>query len=507
MKANIQSVPSAGRELLVRRGVARLIDGVWQFPIALLLWTTVRESADLHIGWVVGIMALCASCTHVIGESVLVWAFGTTPGKASMRLQVRDRATGTKPSLRSSLLRALKTAFLGMGGWVAPLIPILATWTGAAIFRGTSLPWERGGEATCVVSDSCRLSTTTTAWLLATSVTLAVGAWPSLSLGALDRAADKDRGADISRTVSGQWSWFNPMTGQQLVLRSDWRVVDEWLLVRSRSYEVRFALGSGLENQVRLRFTWRVLNNKLDSCFSSGADLESEGLTVLAVRRGASTEEGCTALGGRVTAQGITRGESYSAPLAGGRAELMVYQHYSAGNVSAREEVRELYQLLALQLKGVSIDERGLKKYFWRSGLTNEAMQIPGNWGPSTSSSASNGELHEFSKTPATTNRKPTRDYVTVRGVRGSRARTGLEEHVLKTWDSGGHIADAPTKSVLANGDILYAGIHKGTDMKVLLRQGQKSAWQVTWGNPNSEKPAETVEQHEVLAGILPTLK
>lgn len=75
-------------------------------------------------------------------EALLLSRYGTTPGRALLRLQVRLRETGSLPSFRQALGRSFYVFVLGVALWL-PLVSLLAmTWWRIHLLRKGSTPWD-----------------------------------------------------------------------------------------------------------------------------------------------------------------------------------------------------------------------------------------------------------------------------------------------------------------------------------------------------------------------------
>jgi uncharacterized RDD family membrane protein YckC len=499
----LASTPST---LLVRRMLARALDALWQLPFGVWLWYALDASANLHIGWSLLSAALGVSCVQAVGEAILIWTFGTTPGKALAKLKVRSQEGAASLTFQAALLRSLKVVTWAMAFWMLPLTLLSSAWTIVQIRRGRPVAWERGGEATRVESESSGFKTVVAAWMVAASIPFLAGLWPALQLArSTVSQLESPLSRDVSRGIAGQWLWLHPGSGETLQLDSQWRLVSESFRLDRGQFHATFAHGKGFENVVKVNLNLRPLIAGRP-CAVADLDFEEEQLTAIQEEETRiASRQACVVRGGAATAAGIRRGEATVIALDGAALHSVV--HTYGGDGASRAEVVKLSQWFIAQVARLSIADGTLDKYYWRNELTGAVAVIPGSWALREMEVRKIGTVtYTFAKWRGRRGYLASKDSVAVIGLPKS-GRIEVEEELARRFSEGIANGSQVTKRQYAAGDHGYEIVNKeGQRSRMLLRDGRRFSWFLVWANNESNDELLEPDSHQLLNALSATL-
>jgi uncharacterized RDD family membrane protein YckC len=488
-----------------RRVVARLLDALWQVPAGILVWGVAAQLSGLHWSWLLVVTALAVSCVQILGETLLIWGLATTPGKAIMGLQVVDPETNNPPDFRIALLRAMKVTAWGMAFWLGPFtlaVVAIGLWR---LSTGGKTPWERGGESTVVRAISSGVGRHLAAWLTGISIAFLACIGPLLMLTG-EASTSTELSQDLRRSISGQWLWLHPLTGNTLTLDARWRLVNEYRSFRTARYEATFAYGEGTGNRVKLEVEWNSLWNG-SLCSYGEFDLESIGLVIVETGRSddEATRVACTVRGAGIIADAIVFGQARALRKGESSSVYRVLFTHTGDQASVSETVEGLANQLIAEAGLVESAGGILSRHFWRNGLTGKVAELPGNW-ELDRMSVTGGEIVSYIFVRRSKQyRQADKDGVLISGLPKANApefETAIQVGIKKLGDGDAQKIMGPT----AEGDSLYTLHDKGVEGRVIVRNGKHHFWFLMWFNTESGTPPGSLEQHELLSRLLPTL-
>jgi len=489
-----------------RRIVARLVDGIWQIPVGIVVWYVTVQLTDLPWRWGLVATAVAVSCIQIVGETFLVWGLGTTPGKAAVGLRVCEEETGELPGFRAALLRAMKVVTWGMGFWLGPLALALATGSFWRLSTARSMPWERGGEGTAIRAMPSSAGRQLTAWVVGGSMMLLASMGPLLMLtGTASTSATLSQ--DLRRSISGQWLWLNQLSGSLVTLDSRWRLVNERINFPRGYYEVKFAFGEGDANVVKLSVEWKRPSQSL--CINGELDLQEMGFVV--IQTGNFHDERkqtrCKVYGGSVHGDTVVFGKVDT--FLKGKAGSAVYKVFSSTAQTSSYATEAVESLAARLLNEAGPFEDGngnLDRYFWRNGLTGEVAQLPGDWMLHETVVAEGDYVtYTFNRWSGVGANYQTKDLAYVGGL-AKNSSVELEDALQREIDKLTTDKQQVSKELLPGGDIRYTLHGNGRKTRMIVRGGKRYTWILIWEYVEASTAAGDLEQHALLSRILPTL-
>lgn len=495
----------SNRWVLTKRVAARLLDGLWQLPIAVYVVYAMHELAGLQLSWALVSAALVVCIIQAAGEAILVWTFGTTPGQALVGLQVLSVETARAPSFRASMLRALKVTIVGMALWVVPLTVAACGWLYWRARTGHALPWERGGDATKIVPYQSGRRQVAAIWLLAFGLPLLVALWSLPYLGAMQYSHLATPVAnDVRRSVTGKWTWLHPLSGKSISLDSRWRLLHESVWVRQGNLNATFAFGEGKDNLVRLSVEWRR-HRPGSPCIAGELDMVEAGQVVISAQENADAT--CAIHGGAITATGVVQSHSRSGGLGTKNSSYRVFRTFNQAQVAAEAEVNALAEWLNEQVASVRLGQDGIETHYWRNELSGVVAAVPGAWAlDEVNVGAGPHVTYTFVRWPGKAGPPSRKDAVFVSGFsRSAQAEVdvALQEVLSGMSSNGGKV----TRRVLDASDTLYEVVGDAHAGRLLTKFGAHSIWVLAWSNNESGTPPGSAEDHELLKRLLRTLK
>lgn len=486
-----------------RRLLARLVDGLWQGVAGVAAWYVVGHLGELDWRWALVAAAAAAASSQVAGESLLLWALATTPGKALAGLRV-TAADGAPPGFRTAVLRALKVTTFGAGFWLGPLALGAAAATVWRLLRGRPLAWERGGEHTVVRVQPSGWRRQAAACLTSGCIALFASAGPLLLLsGATPTSTALSQ--DLRRSITGQWLWLHPFSGRTLTLDAGWRLVHESAMMEQGFYDVSFARSDDSAQQVRLSMNW--VRGASGLCLDGEFDLQDAGFVV--IRSGEPGTDGdargeCSVRGGRLDGNRIVYGEVHVLRTAG--AVYKVFHSYADGSAAGRVASARMAAWLLAETRGIALEDNRLVRHYWRNDLTGELAALPGDWMLDERSISPDSVItYTFIRWPGGMGAPAAKDAVFLAGV-PKRSSADVESAIRELVRRGG--ADGKlVRESSPTGEESYLVQGAKTAARITLRSGRSYVWVMAWANNESGAPPGSAGEHALLKHLLTTLR
>ena len=495
---NAASMPDTS--LWKRRLCARVLDAAWQLPLAVAAFMAIDTQAGQPAWTAWAAAVVTAMAVQVCGESVLTWIFGTTPGKAVAGLAVTVHGGGRTPALRLLVLRAMKVALWGYGGWIPPLCLLTAVFNLRSLARGVPLPWERTEAGTQVSARATGALRIAAAWGLAICLPLtAASAWLVLTQER-DALRSTLTTQALSRSLSGQWTWLNPLSGTVHTLDSAWRLEQE-NFYPGKSYTAVFAQGEGSDVSLAFRVYWRPSTLE-PSCVLAQALVEDHTYLVTGrSERAAPQRLDCEIEGGTLQAGKALRKSTKAAYFPASGAYFLLVATTPVGNDEARADTEALRASLAPDVGQGQFEDGRLQAYFWRNDVTGRVASVPASWELYSLGIADGAAALAFVKWGATeAELAALRCQPRQRGDDWRRA--SAEQFAEGRWfgqfawqaDAG----DALSYSLLDNQQL------RG---RVFFLEGKTCGWTMIWENADAKDVVRDIEAHELMRSLVATLR
>ncbi|MBI3155596.1 MAG: RDD family protein [Burkholderiales bacterium] len=488
-----------------RRIAARAIDALWQLPAAWLAWHGASAYSDLPWYWLALPAAIGAAAMQVVGDSLLVWTVGTTPGKAACGLRLRAPG-GDAITLRQAVGRAVKVSVLGLGLWMPPWTAIdLAACLWRAR-RGHPMPWERGDASLAVAAAATPASTQATAWVLAGVVNLlSAAAWVLADGRPGPSGLSAAAAQDLRRAIAGHWLWIHPLTGTEQRLGARWRLVHEARFDRTQSYHASFAFGDGVANLVRLTLQWG--HDRTDPCIDAELDLEERGFVV--TRRHASPDgalPSCRAHGARLDDGRLVTGEVLIR-VERDRLQTSVLRQVDDLDQEARREVGDLAAALAAPGDGWQLDAQGPTHFHWHNELTGRRQPLPATWTPHEIIVVPGASLfgHLFVRWPGASGSAEHKDAAAVFGLPRGVLRQAEVDSALQVLIDNARPERVERVAIDDRHERLRL-VRAAGDGYIEVRRGRRHTWLLMWRHNESGNTPEHAKDHELLSPLLETL-
>jgi len=489
-----------------RRIIARSVDTLWQIPAGLLVWVVTALLTGLNWPWLTIVTALAVSFVQVLGETLLVWGFTTTPGKAMLGLQLVELETNDPPAFRIALLRALKVSTWGMAFWLGPFALVAATTALWRLSTGRKTSWERGGECTAIRAKSFSVYRHVAVWLSSLSIVLLACIAPLLILaGQVSMTTELSQ--HLRRSISGEWLWLDPLTGNSLSLDSKWRLVSDQMSLNSSRYEVVFAFDEGTENQVKLIVGWdEKYNGPL--CVMNESSIQNMDFVILkkGIVADGAMHDSCTVEGAGIKANSVVFGQARAVRKHRTSLTYQVAFKYNAAQDTIRGNIEGLADELMIEADSVEVEDGKLNRYFWLNELTGKTAVLPGNWQLDQKTVNEGGAVsYTFIKLSELIAIAEKKDAVVISGLPkpqlygiSSALQEDLEQKIFsdQSWEK------EPTSL-----EPRYTINYKGRKGRAIIRDGKRHLWLLLWINNESATPPGTMEEHELLGRLLPTLE
>jgi uncharacterized RDD family membrane protein YckC len=237
--------------LPIRRTLARLIDGIFALVLTLsAAGLLVPEWFTQFVPAAAITLFITFLLTHVAVETVLLWRYRTTLGKALTGLRVL-RKDGQALSASMAMARSSWVLLAGCALWLLPFTLFTGILGFRRLAKHVAMRWDVSLGTEVVRDDTLRYDKRH--WVaVALAVLLAVTAAVKIGVGIVDASLPnpRDEGGAL-QTLTGRWVWVNKITGRAVALDSQWRLSREGALFGGSEYVVRFLSSFGHEMELR----------------------------------------------------------------------------------------------------------------------------------------------------------------------------------------------------------------------------------------------------------------
>lgn len=485
-----------------RRVLARMLDAVWQLPLAVAAFLAI-DSQDGQPGWLAwAAAAATAMLVQVCGEALLTWMFGSTPGKAATGLALIAGDGSRTPAARVLILRALKVGLWGYGGWIPPAGAAAALLNVRRLKKGAPLPWERGEARTEVARLAAGAMRVGSAWGVALCLPLlAASAWVVLTQ---DRDALRSTLSTqaLSRSISGQWTWLNLLSGTIHTLDSAWRLEQE-NFYPGKSYTAVFAQGEGGDVSLTFRVYWRPSTLE-PSCVLAQATVEDYTYIATTRTEKASAERlDCEIHGGTLAGGKPLRKSTKASYFPASGVYFLLVSTYPIGNDEAKEQVEDLASAMSREVGRGDFERGRLKSYFWRNDITGKVASVPSTWELYSLGLAGDASVLAFVKWGPRdgefAGRSVLRCQPRYRGDDWRRASAA--QFADGTW-FGQFVWEPRGDPELS----YYLLDNKQVRGRAVFLEGKTCGWTVIWENAEQRDVAHRIDEHELMRSLVATL-